>query len=126
MVEQQASQTLLPTYALRAWLTALVGQMERASSDLEAQVEVHEKEIARLRAQMHRSTIAVTALHEAIKAVDNVLRRTRDAEGSSERRRTGAETEVTEVTEVIIEEVESPSQTAGESGRAQRRSERSR
>ena len=123
MAEQQATQTLLPTYALRAWLTALVGQMEHASADLESQVESHEKEIARLRAQMHRSTIVVTALHEAINAVDGVLRRTRDTAVASERGSSGAQTEVLEVS---IEGSESPPQSAEESGRAPHRSERSR
>jgi hypothetical protein len=70
---------LWPTYALRAWMTALLGQMERTRDDLGARVEAHEKELARLRAQKERSSIVITALREALGSVDHVLRRMRDA-----------------------------------------------
>ena len=84
ITEREASTMLLPTYALRAWLTALLGQLERARSDIDARVEYHEKEIARLQAQMQRSNTVITALNEAIGSVDNVLRRTRDTDVKSE------------------------------------------
>jgi septal ring factor EnvC (AmiA/AmiB activator) len=60
--------------------------MERAGGDLEKRVEYHEQEIARLRAQMHRSSTVVIALREAIASVDDVLRRTRDSEAEQQRR----------------------------------------
>jgi septal ring factor EnvC (AmiA/AmiB activator) len=74
-----------PTYALRAWLTALLGQMERARTELDVRLEHHEKEIARLRAQIQRSDTVLTALREAVGSVDNVLRRTRDSDAESEK-----------------------------------------
>jgi hypothetical protein len=85
MTEREASTMLWPTYALRAWLTALLGQIERARAEIDARVEDHEKEIARLRAQMQRSGPIITSLSAAIESVDNVLRRTRDTyiEGES-------------------------------------------
>jgi septal ring factor EnvC (AmiA/AmiB activator) len=85
MAQGEPPTTHWPTYALRAWLTALLGQMERAGGDLEKRVEYHEQEIARLRAQMHRSSTVVTALREAIASVDDVLRRTRDSEAEQRR-----------------------------------------
>ena len=86
MAQGEPPTTHWPTYALRAWLTALLGQLERAGSDLEKRVEYHEQEIARLRAQMHRSSTVVVALREAIASVDDVLRRTRDSEAEQQRR----------------------------------------
>jgi hypothetical protein len=78
---------LWPTYALRAWMTALLGQMERARDDLDARIEAQEKEIARLRAQKERSNIVITSLREALGSVDHVLRRTRDSETQPEQER---------------------------------------
>ena len=69
-----------PTYALRAWMAALLGQMERARDALDTRVETQEKELARLRAQKERSNVVITSLHEALASVDNVLRRTRDTD----------------------------------------------
>lgn len=83
MTQHEASK-LWPTYALRAWLTAMLGQLERADAELNARVEYHEKEIARLRTQMQRSSTVIMALQEAIGSVDNVLRRTRDTDVKSD------------------------------------------
>jgi C4-type Zn-finger protein len=83
---------LWPTYALRAWLTALLGLMERAKAELDTRIEYHEKEIGRLRAQIERSGTVITSLQEAIKSVDNVLRRTRDQQAKSEVERSTSET----------------------------------
>jgi septal ring factor EnvC (AmiA/AmiB activator) len=80
MSERNEPSMLWPTYALRAWLTALIGQMERAKDDIEKRLEAHEKELARLRGQKERSAIVITSLREAIGAVDGVLHRTRDTE----------------------------------------------
>src|SRR5262245_771807 len=82
---------LLPTYALRAWLTALLGATERAREEVNSRVESHEKEIARLRAQMQRGSTVITSLRAAIGSVDDVLRRTRDVDVKSESPRTHSE-----------------------------------
>jgi hypothetical protein len=87
MTERYDATMLWPTYALRAWLTTLIGQMERAKDDLEARAEAYEKELARLRGQKERSAIVITSLREAIGAVDGVLRRTRDSEVHHDRER---------------------------------------
>jgi hypothetical protein len=80
MPEANSQSAHWPTYALRAWMTALLGQMERARDDLDTRVEAHEKELARLRAQKERSNVVIASLREAIASVDNVLRGTRDSE----------------------------------------------
>lgn len=80
MDERNETSMLWPTYALRAWLTTLIGSMERAKDDIEKRVAAYEKEIARLRGQHERSSIVITSLREAIGAVDSVLRRSRDTE----------------------------------------------
>lgn len=80
MNEHNERSMLWPTYALRAWLATLVGSMERAKDDIEKRVEAYEKEIARLRGQRERCEIALTSLHEAVGAVDGVLRSRRDVD----------------------------------------------
>lgn len=87
MTEPKDATMLWPTYALRAWMTALLGQMERAKDELETRAEAYEKELARLRGQKERSAIVITSLREALGAVDGVLRRTRDAEVIHDRER---------------------------------------
>ena len=69
-----------PTYALRAWLTALQAQTRRAQEDLETRIETHEKEIARLRRQRERAGEVLQSLHETIDRVDERLRQVRDSE----------------------------------------------
>jgi septal ring factor EnvC (AmiA/AmiB activator) len=93
MSKDEDLKMLLPTYALRAWLTALLGATERAREELNSRVESHEKEIARLRAQMQRSGTVITSLRAAIESVDNVLRRTRDVDVKRESPRTHSETQ---------------------------------
>jgi ABC-type transporter Mla subunit MlaD len=80
MLEANPKSAHWPTYALRAWMTALLGQMERARDDLDTRVEAHEKELARLRAQKERSNMVIESLRAAVASVDNVLRGTRDSE----------------------------------------------
>jgi len=91
MNEHSERSMLWPTYALRAWLTTLVGSMERAKDDIEKQVEGYEKEIARLRGQRERCEIVLTSLREAVGAVDSVLRRSRDVELHNEHEQGAAE-----------------------------------
>jgi chromosome segregation ATPase len=83
MTEQNAATTHWPTYALRAWMTTLLGQMERARDELDNRIELQEKELTRLRAQKERSGTVITSLRESVGAVDNVLRRARDADEQS-------------------------------------------
>jgi hypothetical protein len=77
-----------PTYALRAWMTALLGQMERARDDLDTRIEAHEKELARLHTQKERSRVVIDSLRDAVGAVDNVLRTARDSELQREQEQT--------------------------------------
>jgi hypothetical protein len=83
MTEREAATKLWPTYALRVWMTTLLRYTERASDDLDARIEFHEKEIARLRAQKERCSIVITAIGEAIGSVDKVLRRIRDTDAQT-------------------------------------------
>ena len=87
MTEPSAPTMLWPTYALRAWLTALLGQLERAGADIDARLEDHENAMKRLRAQKERSAIVINSLREAIGGVDTVLRETRDAAARTESER---------------------------------------
>jgi hypothetical protein len=87
MSEREASKMLWPTYALRAWLSALLDATERARDAVDTQTEYHEKEIARLRAQKERSGPVIASLREAIQAVDGVLRRVRDTDPPKESER---------------------------------------
>ena len=87
MHESVPKSTHWPTYALRAWMTALLGQMQRAGDDLDTRIEALEKELARLRGQKERSKLVVISLRDAVAAVDNVLRETRDSELQHEQER---------------------------------------
>ena len=77
---QATPQEIWPTYALRAWLTALQAQTRRAQEDLEARIDSHEKEIARLRRQHARAGTVLHSLQETIDRVDAQLRHVRDSE----------------------------------------------
>ncbi len=78
-----------PTFALRAWLAALLAQTRRVSERLEKQIGLHERMIARLREKIERSHTVVRSLEEALGTVDNVLRRVRDSEMLGEHHRPG-------------------------------------
>jgi len=75
-----APASLWPTYALRAWLSALLLQTQQAETDIQQRIEGHEKEIDRLRAQIKRSAPVITSLSDAIGKVDEVLKRKLDTE----------------------------------------------
>lgn len=80
MSERDNPAVLWPTYALRAWLSALVSEIRRSQLEVDARIEHCEKEIGRLQKQKERSTKVVESLRESIGMVDNVLRRVRDTE----------------------------------------------
>jgi septal ring factor EnvC (AmiA/AmiB activator) len=80
MNEQDRSKQLWPTYALRAWLAALVAQVRAFRGEVESQIAHFEHEIARLRRQLERSEEVTRALNEVIDLVDDRLRRVRDSE----------------------------------------------
>lgn len=88
MINANPQSAHWPTYALRAWMTALLGQMERARDDLDTRIEAQEKELARLQTQKERSKVVIDSLREAVGAVDNVLRTTRDSELQREQEQT--------------------------------------
>ena len=74
--------SLYPTYALRAWLTALHVQTQRAQSELQASIQSHETEIARLRQQFDHAGGVVKSLEHAIERVDATLQRRRDVDAT--------------------------------------------
>jgi hypothetical protein len=92
MTERDTSTVVWPTYALRAWLTALLGQTQRARTELDARIEYYEKEITHLRVQRERSATVIGSLREAIDIVDNVLYRARDTEVERESAQPHSET----------------------------------
>ena len=115
MPEREAPTVQWPTYALRAWLTAVLGQLERAGEDLDARVEDHEKEITRLRAQRERSATVITSLREAVGSVDETLRRTRDTPEEPESRQSESRQsrrEARERSQEAKQEPEKPSPTS--------------
>ncbi|HTZ78412.1 MAG TPA: hypothetical protein VMC10_10905 [Stellaceae bacterium] len=83
--EAAAAGSLWPTYALRAWLGALLVQTHQAEAETHRLIETHEREIDRLRAQIKRSGPVIKSLNDAIGMVDEVLKRKRDTEPGSER-----------------------------------------
>lgn len=83
--EAAAAGSLWPTYALRAWLGALLVQTHQAETEAHRLIETHEREIDRLRAQIKRSGPVIKSLNDAIGMVDEVLRRKRDNETGHER-----------------------------------------
>jgi uncharacterized protein YukE len=85
MKRQDPQTSLWPTYALRAWLTAVQGQTERAQRDVERYVEYHESEAARFRDQAERASNALESLGNAISLVDDALRQARDTAAEQER-----------------------------------------
>jgi hypothetical protein len=91
MNEQDRSKQLWPTYALRAWLAALVAQVRGFRGEAEAQIAHFEHEIARLRRQLERSDEVTRSLNEVLELVDDRLRRVRDSESYAAPREHGAE-----------------------------------
>jgi hypothetical protein len=69
-----------PTYALRAWLTALLAQTQQTQMEAEATLAGREVEIKHLKEQIDRSQAVVKSLQDAIDRVDSVLRRKRDVQ----------------------------------------------
>jgi hypothetical protein len=80
MSETDVTRTIWPIYALRAWLGALLSQIRRAREDLEARIEIAEKEVARLRRQHERAGPIIQALQDVVELVDARLRQIRDAD----------------------------------------------
>ena len=81
-----------PTYALRAWLAAMLTQTLQAEIQIKHRIEDIEIEAARLRAQLARATPVIESLQQSIRKVDDVLRHRRDVDradmATSEPRRT--------------------------------------
>jgi hypothetical protein len=82
---------LWPTFALRAWLAALLAQTRRVGKRLETRIGLLERMIARLREKVERSHTVARSLEEALGVVDNVLRRVRDSEILEEHQRASEE-----------------------------------
>jgi hypothetical protein len=78
MSDIDAERTIWPTYALRAWLGALVAHVRRSRQDLEARIESTEKEAARLHRQHERAGSVIESLEDSIKRVDARLSQARD------------------------------------------------
>jgi len=69
-----------PTYALRAWLAALLAETRRVRHDLVGRIDAAEKEAARLRRQHERSATVIESLEDSIARVDARLRPIRDTD----------------------------------------------
>jgi len=78
MSEPDTERTIWPTYAMRAWLGALVAYVRRSRHDLEARIDAAEKEVARLRRYHERAGTVIESLEDALGRVDARLRQTRD------------------------------------------------
>jgi len=94
---EQIKSSPYPTYAFRAWLTALLAQTRNAQVELEAGIRNHESEIERLRQHLAHAGEVVRELEGSIERVDSILRQKRDADIN----RQAAKDEV-----VIVEEFE--------------------
>jgi hypothetical protein len=75
-----ATRSSWPTYALRAWLTAMLTQTLQAEIQIKHRIEDIEIEAARLRAQLARATPVIESLQQSIRKVDDVLRHRRDVD----------------------------------------------
>jgi hypothetical protein len=78
MSDTDTERMTWPTYALRAWLGALVAHVRRSRHELEARIDAAEKEAARLRRHHERAGSVIESLEESIGRVDARLRQTRD------------------------------------------------
>jgi hypothetical protein len=78
MSEPEIESAMWPSYALRAWVGALLAQTRRAREDLEARIDAAEKEVARLRRQHERAGSVIESLQGTIQEIDARLSRIRD------------------------------------------------
>lgn len=72
--------TLWSTYALRAWLAALLTQALQNETQVKYRIEDLETETKRLRAQLDRATPVIQSLQQTIRKVDDAIRRIRDVD----------------------------------------------
>lgn len=79
-MSETAGNVLWPTYALRAWLEALSGEIRRAREDLENRINLAEKEVARLRRLHERAGNVIESLQQSISKVDMRLHQLGDSE----------------------------------------------
>jgi ABC-type transporter Mla subunit MlaD len=70
MSDIDTSKSVWPSYALRAWLAALLAATNKAKSDLEERIDATEKELARLRRQRERTNSVIQSLQGATSKVD--------------------------------------------------------
>jgi septal ring factor EnvC (AmiA/AmiB activator) len=85
MSDTDVERTIWPTYALRAWLGALVAHVRRSRHDLEARIDSTEKEAARLRRQHERAGSVIESLEDSIQRVDARLSQARDTDSARSR-----------------------------------------
>jgi hypothetical protein len=67
-------------YALRAWIMWLQSQISQAQPELQRQIGEHQREIARLRASIERSSSVLTSLRATIAQLDDMLRGVQDTD----------------------------------------------
>jgi septal ring factor EnvC (AmiA/AmiB activator) len=75
---EQIKSSPYPTYALRAWLTALLAQTRTAQVEMEANIRNHESEIERLRQHLAHAGEVLKSLENSIERVDSALQKQRD------------------------------------------------
>lgn len=67
-------------YGLRAWAAWLQSQISKAQPELERQIDDHQREIARLRGTMERSSSVLKSLQTTIGQLDEILRNVHDTD----------------------------------------------
>lgn len=67
-------------YALRAWTIWLQSQIAQAQPELQRQIGEHQREIARLRAAVERSTSVLESLRTTIDQLDEILHNVQDTD----------------------------------------------
>lgn len=71
--------------AFRGWLSAVQAQIHEARHTIDGQIEYHEGEIKRLRAQRERSLAVLKSMDLALETVDQHLTRAQDKVAGGER-----------------------------------------
>jgi hypothetical protein len=67
-------------YGLRAWAAWLTSQISKAQPELERRIDEHQREIARLRGTMERSSSVLESLRATVQQLDEVLRNVHDTD----------------------------------------------
>jgi septal ring factor EnvC (AmiA/AmiB activator) len=67
-------------YGLRAWAAWLQSEISKAQPQLARQIDEHQREIARLRGTIERSSSVLKSLQATVEQLDEVLRNVHDTD----------------------------------------------